>query len=163
MIHRPSESNPSGRSASRDGIPGLDAAGFETSMLQGRGPIAVEFMSYGCAYCAAMTNPTAGAPVAARPATPILLFDDECAVCRRMASWVKSIARTASGEATVDVRPIGEDPEALRRLSRQPSARSPGQRTTPCARQVRKRPNRDRSVHFTRLWSSDSKALAVFR
>ena len=63
-----------------------------------------------------MTNATAGAPVGAMMATPILLFDDECAVCRRMASWVRAIARDASGGATVDVRPIGEDPEALRRL-----------------------------------------------
>ena len=63
-----------------------------------------------------MTTPTASAPQAAGPATPILLFDDECAVCRHMARWVRAIARAASGEATVDVRPIGEDPEALRRL-----------------------------------------------
>ena len=63
-----------------------------------------------------MTTPTADAPRAARQATPILLFDDECAVCRRMANWVRAIARNARGEATIDVRPIGEDPEALRRL-----------------------------------------------
>jgi predicted DCC family thiol-disulfide oxidoreductase YuxK len=63
-----------------------------------------------------MTNATADTPVAARQGAPILLFDDECAVCRRMASWVRSIACNASGEATVDVRAIGEDPEALRRL-----------------------------------------------
>jgi len=37
-----------------DGIPNLDAAGFETRVMQGLGPIAVEFMSYSCAYCAAM-------------------------------------------------------------------------------------------------------------
>ena len=63
-----------------------------------------------------MTNARDEGPMAARQATPILLFDDECAVCRHMASWVRAIARDASGEATVDVRPIGEDPEALRRL-----------------------------------------------
>jgi len=63
-----------------------------------------------------MTTPTAGAPPVARQATPILLFDDECAVCRHMANWVRAIARNARGEATIDVRPIGEDPEALRRL-----------------------------------------------
>jgi len=51
-----------------------------------------------------------------RPATPILLFDDECAVCRRMARWVQRVARSSAGVPTVDVRPIGEDPEALRRL-----------------------------------------------
>ena len=56
----------------------------------------------------------AGAP--ARQATPILLFDDECAVCRRMAHWVRGVARNALGEQTIDVRPIGEDPEVLRKL-----------------------------------------------
>jgi predicted DCC family thiol-disulfide oxidoreductase YuxK len=63
-----------------------------------------------------MTSAAANTPAAARTATPILLFDDECAVCRRMASWVRAIARNALGDATIDVRPIGEDPEALRRL-----------------------------------------------
>jgi predicted DCC family thiol-disulfide oxidoreductase YuxK len=52
----------------------------------------------------------------ARQSTPILLFDDECAVCRRMARWVSGAACNAIGEPTIDVRPIGEDPEALRRL-----------------------------------------------
>ena len=56
------------------------------------------------------------AGVVARPSTPILLFDDECAVCRRMAHWVRSVARNGIGERTIDVRPIGEDPEALRKL-----------------------------------------------
>jgi thioredoxin 1 len=37
-----------------DGIPSLDAASFETRVLQGQGPIAVEFMSYSCAHCGAM-------------------------------------------------------------------------------------------------------------
>lgn len=56
------------------------------------------------------------AGVVARPSTPILLFDDECAVCRRMARWVRGVACNAIGERTIDVRPIGEDPEALREL-----------------------------------------------
>jgi predicted DCC family thiol-disulfide oxidoreductase YuxK len=51
-----------------------------------------------------------------RTATPILLFDDECAVCRRMAQWVRWVARGPAGVPTIDVRAIGEDPEALRRL-----------------------------------------------
>jgi len=58
----------------------------------------------------------ANAAAPARQATPILLFDDECAVCRRMAGWVTSMARNAIGERTIDVRAIGEDPEALRKL-----------------------------------------------
>jgi predicted DCC family thiol-disulfide oxidoreductase YuxK len=56
----------------------------------------------------------AGAP--ARQATPILLFDDECAVCCRMADWVRGVARNALGEPTIAVRSIGEDPEVLRKL-----------------------------------------------
>jgi thioredoxin-like negative regulator of GroEL len=39
---------------SHGGIPNLDAAGFEAHVLQGQGPIAVEFMSYSCAYCGAL-------------------------------------------------------------------------------------------------------------
>ena len=48
-----SHSNQNARSASHDGIPSLDAASFESLVLRGRGPIAVEFMSYSCAYCGA--------------------------------------------------------------------------------------------------------------
>jgi len=54
VTHRLSESTQSGRSASRDGITSLDAAGFEARVMQGHGPIAVEFMSYSCAHCGAM-------------------------------------------------------------------------------------------------------------
>ena len=54
MSHRLSESSQNGPSASRDGIPSLDAAGFEARVMQGHGPIAVEFMSYSCAHCGAM-------------------------------------------------------------------------------------------------------------
>ena len=52
------------------------------------------------------------------PARPILLFDDECGVCRGIADWVR---RSAKGPAhrgpVVDVRPIGEDPQALLALN----------------------------------------------
>ena len=56
------------------------------------------------------------ARIVTRQSTPILLFDDECAVCRRMARWVRGVACNAIGEPTIAVRPIGEDPEALRKL-----------------------------------------------
>jgi predicted DCC family thiol-disulfide oxidoreductase YuxK len=56
------------------------------------------------------------APVVPGRPTPILLFDDECAVCRRMARWVSGVACNAIGEPTIDVRAIGEDPDALREL-----------------------------------------------
>jgi len=52
--HRLSESSHSARGASHDAIPSLDAAGFEARVLQGQGPIAVEFMSYSCAHCGEM-------------------------------------------------------------------------------------------------------------
>jgi predicted DCC family thiol-disulfide oxidoreductase YuxK len=48
---------------------------------------------------------------------PILLFNDECAVCRRIARWVKKSAPSKSGEISVIEQPIGDDPEALRALN----------------------------------------------
>jgi predicted DCC family thiol-disulfide oxidoreductase YuxK len=57
------------------------------------------------------------APLPNSPTLPVLLFDDECAVCRQIASWVKSSAQTKLGETTLSVQPIGEDPQVLERLS----------------------------------------------
>ena len=48
---------------------------------------------------------------------PILLFDGQCGVCRRIAGWVQTEA-TRSGEARLIVRPIGDDPQELRALNR---------------------------------------------
>ena len=47
---------------------------------------------------------------------PILLFNDECAVCRRIGHWVQKSAQSKSGETTIIVGPIGDDPEVLRLL-----------------------------------------------
>jgi predicted DCC family thiol-disulfide oxidoreductase YuxK len=47
---------------------------------------------------------------------PILLFNDECAVCLRIGHWVRKSAQSKPGESTIIVRPIGDDPEALRSL-----------------------------------------------
>jgi predicted DCC family thiol-disulfide oxidoreductase YuxK len=47
---------------------------------------------------------------------PILLFNDECAVCRRIGQWVQKSAQSKSGETGITVRPIGDDPDALRSL-----------------------------------------------
>jgi predicted DCC family thiol-disulfide oxidoreductase YuxK len=47
---------------------------------------------------------------------PILLFNDECAVCRRIGHWVQKSAHSKSGETRITVQPIGDDPEALRSL-----------------------------------------------
>jgi predicted DCC family thiol-disulfide oxidoreductase YuxK len=48
---------------------------------------------------------------------PILLFDDECGVCRRIANWVRGAAQDKSGKSSLVVRPIGNDPELLRSLN----------------------------------------------
>ena len=50
-------------------------------------------------------------------AQPILLFNDECGVCRRIARWVQKSALSPSGETSIIERPIGDDPDALRSLN----------------------------------------------
>jgi len=47
----------------------------------------------------------------------ILLYDDECGVCRHIASWVWRLAQSKSGTTTILVRSIGNDPEELRALN----------------------------------------------
>ncbi len=48
---------------------------------------------------------------------PILLYNDECGVCRGIGHWVERSARHEAGEArSVVVRPIGDDPQALQAL-----------------------------------------------
>ena len=48
---------------------------------------------------------------------PILLFNDECAVCRHIGHWVQRSAQSKSGETSILVQPIGDDPERLRSLN----------------------------------------------
>jgi hypothetical protein len=48
---------------------------------------------------------------------PILLFNDECAVCRLIARWVQKSAARQIGGPPIIVRPIGDDPIALRALN----------------------------------------------
>ena len=48
---------------------------------------------------------------------PILLFNDECAVCRHIGHWVQRSAQSKSGETGILVQPIGDDPERLRSLN----------------------------------------------
>ena len=48
---------------------------------------------------------------------PILLYNDECGVCRRIASWVKKSIQNKTGDDGLVVRAIGEDPEALKLIS----------------------------------------------
>jgi len=44
---------------------------------------------------------------------PILLYNGECAVCIRVAAWVRA---SEPGTPVIDVRPIGDDPEAIAQL-----------------------------------------------
>ena len=48
---------------------------------------------------------------------PVLLFNDECNVCRHIGNWVRRSAQGKSGEPSLIVRPIGDDPQALRSLN----------------------------------------------
>jgi predicted DCC family thiol-disulfide oxidoreductase YuxK len=50
-------------------------------------------------------------------AQPILLFNGECAVCRTIATWVKTSSRSGSSTPSVIEQPIGDDPVALRVLN----------------------------------------------
>ena len=50
-------------------------------------------------------------------ATSVLLFNDECGVCRYIAKWVKKAVKNKSGRSSIIVQPIGENPDALQRLS----------------------------------------------
>jgi predicted DCC family thiol-disulfide oxidoreductase YuxK len=49
--------------------------------------------------------------------SPILLFNDECAVCRVIARWVKRSAERTGEQPSLIVRPIGDDPEILSTLN----------------------------------------------
>jgi predicted DCC family thiol-disulfide oxidoreductase YuxK len=53
----------------------------------------------------------------AEQSKPILLFDGECGVCRRIAGWVQKSEQGKTGNTSIIERPIGEDPEALRSLN----------------------------------------------
>ena len=48
---------------------------------------------------------------------PMLLYDDGCATCTRIARWVQRSASGKSGEPSIIERPVGNDPAELRRLN----------------------------------------------
>lgn len=48
---------------------------------------------------------------------PTLLFNDECAVCRVIADWVRRSAERQVGGASIIIRAIGDDPQILRTLN----------------------------------------------
>lgn len=50
-------------------------------------------------------------------ARPMLLYNDECGVCRRIANWVRNAAQGTGQDSPLDVQAIGEDPKALRVLN----------------------------------------------
>ena len=47
----------------------------------------------------------------------ILLFNDECSVCRHIAGWVQRSAHMKNGEVSILALPIGDDPQRLRALN----------------------------------------------
>jgi predicted DCC family thiol-disulfide oxidoreductase YuxK len=47
---------------------------------------------------------------------PILLYNGECAICRRIGAWVQRSAQPAAGTPALSVQPIGHDPAALQAL-----------------------------------------------
>ena len=54
MSHPTSHEMKSGSVAGRGEVRMLSGTAFESHVLNGQGPIAVEFMSYGCAHCRAL-------------------------------------------------------------------------------------------------------------
>jgi predicted DCC family thiol-disulfide oxidoreductase YuxK len=48
---------------------------------------------------------------------PILLFNDECGVCRAIANWVRKSIGNDSNDVRLVVRPIGDDPAVCRSLN----------------------------------------------
>ena len=53
----------------------------------------------------------------AQQTKPILLYDGECGVCRRVARWVEASAAGGSNGASIILMPVGDDPEALKRIN----------------------------------------------
>jgi len=51
------------------------------------------------------------------PTKAILLYNDECGVCRRIAAWVKKSTISKNGDSSLIVQPIGDDPKALKALN----------------------------------------------
>ena len=52
-----------------------------------------------------------------QPPKPILLFDDQCSVCRHIAWWVRKLAKDQAGASTILDLPIGNNPKMLRSLN----------------------------------------------
>jgi predicted DCC family thiol-disulfide oxidoreductase YuxK len=48
---------------------------------------------------------------------PVLLFNDECSICRMISGWVRRSAESRAGGSSIIVRPIGVDPLFLRTLN----------------------------------------------
>ena len=47
----------------------------------------------------------------------ILLFNDECGICRSIAHWVLMSEKKQPSATTITIQPIGDDPDALRLLN----------------------------------------------
>lgn len=69
------------------------------------------------------TSAPAAAPAALAPepepkqTLPILLYNGDCAVCRRIAAWVQAAEAKNPGGVNLIEKPIGDDPDALLALN----------------------------------------------
>lgn len=61
--------------------------------------------------------PAPAAEAAPKQTLPILLYNGDCAVCRRIAGWVQAAEAKNPGGANLIERPIGDDPDALLALN----------------------------------------------
>lgn len=52
-----------------------------------------------------------------RRTVPLLLYDDGCATCSRIAGWVHRAARRGGSAPSIVERPVGNDPAELHRLN----------------------------------------------
>ena len=50
-------------------------------------------------------------------ALPVLLYDDGCATCSRIARWIQKSASEGMGGPRITERPVGNDPAELKRLN----------------------------------------------
>jgi predicted DCC family thiol-disulfide oxidoreductase YuxK len=64
-----------------------------------------------------MQTATIPTPTSTVARAPILLYNDECGVCRHIARWVRYASAVPGAPSCIDVRPIGEDPQVLTALN----------------------------------------------
>ena len=105
----------------------LNASGLKDSFVRAATPASAAPASAASASPASAASAPAAAlpaPAAALPppaatlpgsALPILLYNGDCAVCRRIAAWVQAAEAKNPGGVNLIEKPIGDDPDALLR------------------------------------------------